>query len=114
MKIVYQLIGAAGEFEDYQEWGCGAWFDKEKALAKKADMEDRENLLKRQAQHCLHCPFTIECSSLEDQNRNKKLLAGYCPFSQETTWDDDCGGCCDYMLSDEDVIYYIKTLEVEE
>lgn len=114
MKIVYQLIGSAGEFEDYQEWSCGAWFDKEKALAKKAELEDREKLLRWRARHCYCCPFIVGCSSLEDQNRDKKLLAGYCPYSQETTY-DDYGGHCDHMLwNHENVIYYIKILEVEE
>lgn len=115
MKTVYIVIEASGEYEDYQERNCGAYFSQEKALVQMAKMKEAQERNKCLYELCQECPLNDWTLSPEEIQKNKEGYSSYCPYVKDITIDkyENCYCPNSYFLFEE-ATYFIKALEVEE
>lgn len=115
MKIVYMVIEYSGEYEDYQERICGAYFSEEKAQAKIAKLKEAQEKDKCQFELCQECPANDWTLSRSEFEKIREEYSTYCPYIKDVVIDENedcyCSLSCFYF---EEAGYFVKTVEVEE
>lgn len=121
MKLVYMVIECSGEYEDYRERCIAAYFQEEKARAKREELEGIAEQRRQQLTNCDDC-YNRYLYHFDSENEFKQFLEGplptHCDYIKDVKWHEDfefvtCDNAC-HSWRDDNVTYRIDVLEVEE
>lgn len=110
---IYQIHEYSGEYEDYRDYIVGSYLHKEKAIAKKEELQYAEAKKKAKSDHCYQCPINDEDIYNDSFDIVLKRCSEYCRDAKIT--EDRFGYDCEnYCYSWDETTYEIKEVEVEE
>jgi hypothetical protein len=110
---IYQIHEYSGEYEDYRDRIVGSYLKKEKAMARKEELEHIEAERRIKYDHCSSCPLEDEDVVSDDFDVVAKECSMYCRDAKiiEDRYGYYCENYCDYW---DEATYDIKEIEVIE